>query len=329
MRQPASSPSSPSPSGVRYATLALRRKDVGPLPPESEKPKDKADGCGCGADCVCAGGSTSPCPCGDDCAAHGCCPGCPCGCCDEESAEPSAPDQSAAGSPAPRTKAAGPATYTFLLSDGDFDRYDDRLSVKGWQLEAFNANPVIFYNHDSGIGFLSDRKTLPIGKGRAYVAGNALMLDVQFDQDDPFAAAVEKKVAKGILNAVSVGYRMLEGQFRENERHGYDCDAQELLEASVVTIPGNARALRVRALTPESLKAFEAQATEVLSALATRAAEVSAELERIRELSAGPRPTLAPATGAPQAVPVLDAKAIAEALLTNPELFAVLKEHAR
>lgn len=140
-----------------------------------------------------------------------------------------------------------PTVYKFRANDGEFDRYNDRLNVKGWKLADFNANPVIFYNHDSGLGLCDDRKTLPIGKARAYVEGDALMVDIEFDQDDEFAKAVESKVAKGILNAVSVGYRMVEGKYRENEKSGWDCDEQELLEISVVTIPGNQRALRIKA----------------------------------------------------------------------------------
>lgn len=140
-----------------------------------------------------------------------------------------------------------PTVYKFRANDGEFDRYNDRLNIKGWKLDDFNANPVIFYNHDSGLGLCDDRKTLPIGKARAYVEGDALMVDIEFDQDDEFAKAVESKVAKGILNAVSVGYRMVEGKYRENEKSGWDCDEQELLEISVVTIPGNQRALRIKA----------------------------------------------------------------------------------
>ncbi|QDE98310.1 hypothetical protein [Myxococcus xanthus] len=73
-----------------------------------------------------------------------------------------------------------PRLHTFRANDGDFDRYNDRLSVSGWMLDAFNANPVVLYNHDDGSGgfFGTGRKdVLPIGKGRAYVQGDALLVD--------------------------------------------------------------------------------------------------------------------------------------------------------
>lgn len=148
---------------------------------------------------------------------------------------------------APAPEEGKPTVYKFRANDGEYDRYNDRLSVKGWKLDNFNANPLILYNHDAGLGLCSDQKSLPIGKGRAYVEGDALMVDIEFDQDDEFAQRVESKVAKGILNAVSVRYFMTEGKYRENEKGGYDSDEHELLEISVVTIPGNQRALRQKA----------------------------------------------------------------------------------
>lgn len=164
-----------------------------------------------------------------------------------------------------------PTVFTFRANDGDFDRYNDRLSVTGWMLDAFNANPVILYNHDDGSGgfFGTGRKdVLPIGKGRAYVQGDALLVDVEFDQDDDFARKVESKVARGILNAVSVRYLM--HRYHENERGGFDCEQQELLEISVVTIPGNQRAVRVKELADERAAFIQDMAKAVVVALDAR-----------------------------------------------------------
>jgi phage head maturation protease len=165
--------------------------------------------------------------------------------------------------------ATKPATYTFRANDGEYDRYQDRLSVQGWNLKAFNANPVILYNHDAGDGGflgLGRKDVLPIGKGRAYVQGDALMVDIVFDQKDEFAQKVESKVDQGILNAVSVRYTLPDGSYSENEKGGLDSTAQELLEISIVTIPGNQRALRV--------KGFDGDAEELFEAVAVRAAQI-------------------------------------------------------
>lgn len=163
----------------------------------------------------------------------------------------------------------GPTSYTFRANDGEFDRYQDRLSVQGWSLKAFNANPVILYNHDAGDGGflgLGRKDVLPIGKGRAYVQGDALYVDVQFDQTDEFAKRVESKVEQGILNAVSVRYTIPDGAYTENEKGGLDSTAQELLEISIVTIPGNQRALRV--------KGVDGDASDLVEKIALRAAQI-------------------------------------------------------
>jgi HK97 family phage prohead protease len=163
---------------------------------------------------------------------------------------------------------AGPKVYTFRANDGDFDRYMDRNSVKGWKLENFNANPVILFNHDDGTGALFGEPALPIGKGRAYIEGNALMVDITFDQTDDFAKRIESKVDQGILSAVSVRYMMADGKFKVNEKGGFDSEEQELLEISVVTIPGNQRAVRVKALESERAEFIDAIADAVAKKLA-------------------------------------------------------------
>ncbi|ADO69790.1 phage prohead protease-like protein [Stigmatella aurantiaca DW4/3-1] len=108
---------------------------------------------------------------------------------------------------------------------------------------------------------------------RVYVQNDALMIDVESDDDDEFAKRVERKVAKGILNAVSVRYLMLPGHYRQNERGGFDCDAQELLEVSIVTIPVNARALRAKSLNGESDGIVERIAQRVVELLDVRRRE--------------------------------------------------------
>jgi phage head maturation protease len=176
---------------------------------------------------------------------------------------------------------SGQRVYTFKASDGDFDRYSDRLSVKGWRVDAYNANGVVLFNHDDGAQAASTgaEPALPIGKGRVYVEGDALMIDIVFDDEDDFARKVERKVAKGILNAVSVRYLMLPGQYRQNERGGFDCDAQELLEVSIVTIPGNARAVRTKALDELSDEVVERIAQRVVELLAERGEDVPTDDE--------------------------------------------------
>jgi len=149
---------------------------------------------------------------------------------------------------------AGPRKWKFRANDGGYDRYNDRLNVKGWQLDAYNANPVILVNHDDWM--------LSIGKGKAFVDGDALMVEIEFDQDDELARRVEKKVEGGFMNAVSVRYLMHD--YRDNERGGYDSDAHELLEISIVTIPGNQRAVRAKSLKGVDVDALAAALAKAL-----------------------------------------------------------------
>jgi hypothetical protein len=137
--------------------------------------------------------------------------------------------------------ATKPATYTFRANDGEFDRYQDRLSVQGWNLKAFNANPVILYNHDAGDGGflgLGRKDVLPIGKGRAYVQGDALMVDIVSSTRRRIREAVESKVDQGILNAVSVRYTIPDGAYSENEKGGLDSTFRSCSRSRSSRFPG-------------------------------------------------------------------------------------------
>lgn len=181
--------------------------------------------------------------------------------------------------PAPEGVAAPvqPKTFLFRANDGDFDRYNDRNKVSGWLLANYNANPIVLLNHDDGSGGFFDppRPVMPIGKARAYTTPDALMAEIEFDQGDPLALDAQRKVEQGFLNAVSVRYRLTSGKYRENERGGYDSDEQELLEISLVNLPGNQRAVRVKSLDEQ----IEAVVERVLTRLEARAAEKRDEFD--------------------------------------------------
>jgi hypothetical protein len=166
-----------------------------------------------------------------------------------------------------------PKSYSFVASTGTEDRYHDRLNPAGWDLRAFNATGgPILYNHDAGDGGalgLGRKDVLPIGKGRAYLSGGKLLVDVTFDPADTFAQQVESKVSGGFLNTVSVRYIMKD--YAANSLGGVDCSAQELIEISLVALPGNAEALRVKA---------GAELGSTRSLLATRAPAVDVPVDR-------------------------------------------------
>ena len=131
---------------------------------------------------------------------------------------------------------------TFVASTETPDRYGDIISVRGWKLDSYKRNPIILLNHDSS--------ALPIAKGNVHIKNNQLLVDVEFDMDDPQAASVARKVKKGFINAVSVGFQPLEAVARKDfkqdnplySRRGQFFKAAELLEVSIVTIPANSEA---------------------------------------------------------------------------------------
>ena len=131
---------------------------------------------------------------------------------------------------------------SFVASTETPDRYGDVISQRGWQLESYKKNPIVLLNHDSG--------ALPIGKGIVNLKNGQLLIDVEFDMDDPLAANVARKAKNGFINAVSVGFQPLESVLRreldpKNPMYGTKGQyfkRSELLEVSIVTIPANSEA---------------------------------------------------------------------------------------
>jgi HK97 family phage prohead protease/HK97 family phage major capsid protein len=129
----------------------------------------------------------------------------------------------------------------FVLSDATVDSYGDSVDPSGWDLKRFKQNPIALFGHSSGF---------PIGKwvdvrvedgklkGRLEMAkaGTSYRLD-----------ELRRLIEQGILRAVSVGFRPLKAQPIDPEKPyaGQKYLKQELLEASLVSIPANPAALSV------------------------------------------------------------------------------------
>lgn len=209
-------------------------------------------------------------------------------------------------SPEIRKKNEDTRTITFVASDGSRDSAHTVLNQKGWNLERFNANPVIGYNHEIYGAWDTKDVDFVIGKGRAYVEDDVLLVDITFEPKsiNELAEKVYQKILFGSLNAVSVGFLPLgkghwgEGEEAPNEaRETYYYEGQELLEISVVNIPANANATRKG----------EDRAKEELDAL--RAEAKSAEPDPAPQ----PEPEPAPEPEGPDVKSVLQAAQIAMA----------------
>ena len=163
----------------------------------------------------------------------------------------------------------------FTASTSAKDRHGTVLNQKNWDLENFNRNGIIGYNHEVYGSFFggSDPDDV-IGRGTSYVKNGELLVEIDFEPEDinPKADKIFKKVKHGTLSAVSVGFSPLgEGRFGEgDESRGaanetYYFEGQELLEISIVNIPSNAEAVKKslnRSALDYILKNFDNISTE-------------------------------------------------------------------
>lgn len=153
-----------------------------------------------------------------------------------------------------REKVEETRTVEFIISSADKDRHGTVLNMKGWNLDNFNANPIVGYQHNVYGNNLCypDNPDNVLGPGRAWLEGERLIGSVTFETHDinPLAEKVFRKVLNGTLRATSVGFlEMGEGRYGEGEeRMGgknetYYFSGQELLEFSIVNIPSNPKAV--------------------------------------------------------------------------------------
>ncbi len=147
--------------------------------------------------------------------------------------------------------------YKFVITSEAIDRGGDRILADGVDYSAYLTNPVVFLNHDT--------YSLPIGKAtsitKEIVNGvKSLVAKVEFDTQDPTANLVKSKIDGGFLNTTSVGIRVLnqeQTKLSPIEQSQYDRQSintitkSELYEFSIVTIPMNQTATRIKLFTNE------------------------------------------------------------------------------
>ena len=135
---------------------------------------------------------------------------------------------------------------TFVASTNTEDRYGDVINQRGWRLDSYKKNPVVLLNHDA--------TSLPIGRGDVALVDNQLMIEVEFDMEDKKASEIARKVKKGFISAVSVGFNSKDSIYRSDlpkdnpayAERGLYFKSAELLEVSIVTIPANPQAIAAK-----------------------------------------------------------------------------------
>lgn len=136
--------------------------------------------------------------------------------------------------------------FEFIMSTDDVDRMGDIIDIDGIDLGGFTRNPVALWNHDSTspIGTWSDvRKVAGQLRGRLELAakGTSSLID-----------RVRQLIEQRIIRAVSVGFIPKE-MLPIKETGGFRFTQSELLECSVVAVPANANALRIKGLPSDPL----------------------------------------------------------------------------
>ena len=140
-------------------------------------------------------------------------------------------------------------SVTFVMSDDSLDRDFERFDSSGWDLKPFKKNPVLLWGHDRSrpaIGLVEKTR----------VKETRLLGNPTFDEDDPFAMAVSKKVDKRIIRSGSVGFFPTKIEFNDDEKDPCRLTylKQELREFSLCNVPANPNALAIEPGKSDAIK---------------------------------------------------------------------------
>lgn len=131
---------------------------------------------------------------------------------------------------------------TIVLSDESLNSYGYRVLTEGIRLERFEANPIMFYNHNSW--------NSPIGRWENIrKEGDKLLADPVFDKKDTYAQKIEQKFKDKFLNASSIGFMVHDFKLVKDEvlnKKILTITDAEIFEASIVDMPANANAVRLK-----------------------------------------------------------------------------------
>lgn len=144
-------------------------------------------------------------------------------------------------------------TIEFVISTEQKDRHGTIIPVENWELDNFNRNGIVGYQHDVYGSWSGNDPDSVIGKGRAWVEDGKLIGSVQFEpaEINPLAEKIFQKVLFGSLTSTSVGFmEKTRGEYRADNPDDpksprtYFYGKVELLEFSVVNIPSNSEAVK-------------------------------------------------------------------------------------
>jgi len=152
--------------------------------------------------------------------------------------------------------------YTFAVSTDDVDRIADKILVSGIDTSEYMQNPQVLRNHSG----LTIGNTL-----RIYVEDGKLFADAWFDEVEQSSVNTKRQLDLGTINKASIGFEILETEsqpMNEIETLRFKGTWYEdqpirvitrsrLVEWSVVDIPANISAERVKGLAKKQFEAIE------------------------------------------------------------------------
>jgi hypothetical protein len=136
---------------------------------------------------------------------------------------------------------------TFVLADESLNSYGFWLKMDGADIEQFQRNPIMLWMHSRSWRGTRD-EVLPIGTWENIrIEDGKLLADAVIDTEDEFAAALAKKVEKGIIRMASVGITVVEtSSAPENLKPGQTRETVtkwKVREASLVDMGANDNAI--------------------------------------------------------------------------------------
>jgi HK97 family phage prohead protease len=127
---------------------------------------------------------------------------------------------------------------SFVMTTDALDRQGEIVETEGWDFGNFMKNPVILDTHR--YESIEDIVGKAVGEPRR--EGSGWVVDIEFANTERGKVA-KALVEQGMLNAVSVGFRSTQRRKEGRTMHHVQ---KELLEVSLVAIPANPTALRVK-----------------------------------------------------------------------------------
>lgn len=154
---------------------------------------------------------------------------------------------------------------TWVLNDETkVNSYGFRVKNAGLALDRFMENPVMLAMHRDW-----DLSAV-IGRWKNIrVEGALLLAEAEFDEEDEKAKEIKGKVERGFIKACSLGLMFMRDNMVLNEVDGkFDLNVSEAMEASIVVIGSNAKAL-VRLYNSDGQLMTEDEVKMSLSAMNT------------------------------------------------------------